>query len=253
MTLRIRRKALQPLIKRPLDRTLSNTQITRRQSLIETSYPFLSENLRNYSQAPRRPTRSGVRTRPLAHKLHARLDDPDWVGDGAGDDTRQRSCAEVHVRVFFPVIERVGDDVLAVPICEEVHRTRWDDPDESRSKTFEESSGGLVLVCVPVLKKRVLSDIDERKRRGYGVPKDMTRLDKVVKEPTWSSWHEHSRTRAPFSSTNHTIASVFFAKQVRLQTRPDHVKRSCYNGAAHASKSIQVNMIRSFRGKWMSE
>jgi len=45
-------------------------------------------------------------------------------------DARDGGGAEVHVGVFFSVVESVGDDLLSVSVREEVYRPRRDDVDE---------------------------------------------------------------------------------------------------------------------------
>jgi len=83
-----------------------------------------------------------------SRELHSRLHHPDGICGCPGDDTCDGSGREVYIRVFLPVVEGVGDDLLAIAVREEVDRTGRDYAYECWGEAFEERTGRFFTVDV---------------------------------------------------------------------------------------------------------
>ena len=89
-------------------------------------------------------------------ELEAGLDDPDRIGSSTCRDACDGGSGEVNPRVFMAMIKVVGDNLLAVPVGEEVDGPRRDDADESGGVSGE--SGESVPLSAPVQGSYILSE-----------------------------------------------------------------------------------------------
>jgi hypothetical protein len=143
----------------------------------------------------------------------------------------------VHIRIFFPVVELVGDDLFAVAVREEVYRACRDDADEGGSEASEQRKFRFVSCNISeyvFLKEVVISTSVKRTvvNRNTTQPHDMRRLDKMMPQEPSGSSNKHDTI-----SHHGTDMGMFLAEEIRLETRLDHIKGARDDGTAHPSKA----------------
>ena len=66
----------------------------------------------------------------------------------------------MNVAILLTIVEKVGNDVFAIPICEKIDGSGWYDTYKCRSEPFEESSRGLVDIDISDSLKSAMSRIE---------------------------------------------------------------------------------------------
>jgi hypothetical protein len=141
------RELLEALVQRPLDHALGHAKEARAQPLVEPAHARLGRDRADHAQAAADAAHGGRARAPL-FELQPRLHDPDRVRAGRSDDAGDGGRGEVHERGLAPAVEVLRDQLLAVPVREEVDASRGDDADERGAEALEEGSWGLVSVDV---------------------------------------------------------------------------------------------------------
>ena len=127
----------------PLHGRFHDAQVGSPQALVQRSHAFVLDDA-----GEAMPGRV-VQHVAAGLQLHARLYEPDGVGEGGGGDTGQSGGAQMHIgRIFVAVVE-LAQDVLALGVGRKVDGTGGHHPHDRRPNALPQGGDALIHGHLP--------------------------------------------------------------------------------------------------------